>query len=143
MSWTWWVTARWHEDIWCGCVYRDIAASGRAGWPTALVSSLSGSARVLIKQTVSFKQGFIEPLLLAATDLGLWLRLRFWLRFRSGSGSGCSSGACAAEKERIAKAKRKKAAGPGGLLGGGKEEEKSEKGVKCFHCNQMGQSFSA
>ena len=35
VSWTWWGTARWHEDIWSGCVYRDIAASGRAGWPTA------------------------------------------------------------------------------------------------------------
>ena len=35
MSWTWWGTARWHEDILSGCTYRDIAASGRAGWPTA------------------------------------------------------------------------------------------------------------
>ena len=35
MSWTWWGTARWHEDIWGECDHRDIAVSGRAGWPTA------------------------------------------------------------------------------------------------------------
>ena len=36
----------------------------------------------LIKQTLSFKQGFIEPLLFAATDrLRLRFRLLLWLGF--------------------------------------------------------------
>ena len=28
------------EDIWGGCIYRGIAARGRAGWPTAHVGQL-------------------------------------------------------------------------------------------------------